>query len=91
MGGEHRVMETADVARRVASDTDDILATIPLVAGSAHLTDRLFEQLVDLLLEQMLVDLRRELAAGLISSVEYGDELAALATQCRASGLLSGS
>ena len=84
-----RAMETADVARRVASDTDDVLATIPLVAGNAHLSDHLFEQLVDLLLEGMLVDLRRQLADGLISSTEYGDELATLATQCRAAGLLS--
>lgn len=82
-------METADVARRVASDTDDVLASIPLVVGNPHLTDHLFEQLVDLLLEGMLVDLRRQLADGLLSSTEYGDELATLATQCRAAGLLS--
>lgn len=84
-------METADVARRVASDTDDVLATIPLVAGNANLTDHLFAQLVDLLLEGMLVELRRALADGVISEAEYGDELGALAIQCRAAGLLSPS
>lgn len=77
------------MARRVASDTDDVLATIPLVAGNAHLTDHLFEQLVDLLLEGMLVDLRRTLADGVISAAEYRDELANLAIQCRSAGLLS--
>lgn len=79
------------MARRVASDTDDVLATIPLVAGNANLTDHLFEQLVDLLLEGMLVELRRQLADGVISADDYGDELATLAVQCQAAGLLSRS
>ena len=84
-------METTDVARRVASDTDDVLATIPLVSGNRHLTDHLFDQLVDLLLEGMLVDLRRQLHEGFLTSGEYGEELATLAAQCRAAGLLSRS
>lgn len=79
------------MARRVASDTDDVLATIPLVSGNDHLTDHLFDQLVDLLLEGMLVDLRRQLNEGYLSSGEYGEELAVLAAQCRTTGLLGRS
>ena len=84
-------METTDVAKRVANDTADVLATIPLVTGNAHLTDHLFTQLVDLLLEGMLVDLRSQLAEGAISSGTYASELATLAAQCRAVGLLDRS
>jgi hypothetical protein len=84
-------METTDVAKRVANDTADVLATIPLVTGNSHLTDHLFEQLVDLLLEGMLVDLRGKLTGGTITSGEYASELASLAAQCRAVGLLDRS
>jgi len=79
------------VAKRVANDTADVLATIPLVSGNTHLTDHLFEQLVDLLLEGMLVDLRSQLVQGVITSGEYASELASLAAQCRAVGLLDRS
>ena len=79
------------MARRVASDTDDVLATIPLVSGNNHLTDHLFDQLVDLLLEGMLIDLRRQMNEGFLSSTDYGEELAVLAAQCRAAGLLGRS
>jgi hypothetical protein len=84
-------METTDVAKRVANDTADVLATLPLVTGNEHLTDHLFSQLVDLLLEGMLVDLRVQLAEGVIGSGEYASELATLAAQCRAVGLLDRS
>ena len=79
------------MAKRVANDTADVLATIPLVSGNTHLTDHLFEQLVDLLLEGMLVDLRSQLVQGVITSGEYASELASLAAQCRAVGLLDRS
>ena len=81
-------MESTEVAKRVASDTNDVLATIPLVRGNDQLTDHLFSQLVDLLLEGILVDLRRELADGHISAAEYANELSELARQCRTVGLL---
>ena len=79
------------MAKRVANDTSDVLATLPLVSGNPHLTDHLFEQLVDLLLEGMLVDLRGKLNQGVITSGEYASELATLAAQCRAVGLLDRS
>jgi hypothetical protein len=84
-------METTDVAKRVASETSDVLATIPLVSGNPHLTDHLFQQLVDLLLEGVLVDLRTQLSDGAITAGEYAGELAALASQCRVVGLLDRS
>ena len=84
-------METREVARRVEIETQDVLATISFVRENPPLTERLFDQLVDLLLESMLVDLRSQLAAGVLSASEYAAELATLATQCRAVGLLDRS
>jgi hypothetical protein len=80
-----------DAASRVSADTDDVLATIPLVAGNERLTGHLFDQLVDLLLESLLVGLRSELADGRITAQQFADELATLATQCRQVGLLETS
>lgn len=83
------IVETREVARRVDADIEDVLGTIPLVAANPGLTDRLFDQLVDLLLESMLVELRAQLLHGVLNAREYGDELARLADQCRAVGLLT--
>ena len=79
------------MARRVEIETQDVLATISFVRENPPLTERLFDQLVDLLLESMLVDLRSQLADGVLSASEYAAELATLATQCRAVGLLDRS
>lgn len=81
-------METREDARRVQADIEDVLGTIPLVVANPDLTDRLFGQLVDLLLESILVELRARLVHGVLNAREYGDELAHLAEQCRAVGLL---
>jgi hypothetical protein len=81
-------METTDVARRVAAELDDVLATIPLVRENERLTTHLFDQLVDLLLESVLVDLRADLASGRLTATEYAVQLTTLAGQCRATGLL---
>ena len=67
---------------------DDVLATLPLVRENERLTTHLYDQLVDLLLESMLVDLRADLAEGRLSPADYAAELASLAGQCRAAGLL---
>src|SRR5206468_5211343 len=82
------IMESTEVAKRVANDTDDVLATIPLVRGNQQLTEHLFSQLVDLMLEGILVDLRTQLADGVISAAEYASTLSDLARQCRTVGLL---
>jgi hypothetical protein len=81
-------MESTEVAKRVASDTDDVLATVPLVCGNQQLTDHLFSQLVDLLLEGILIELRSDLAEGRITASEYASTLSDLARQCRTVGLL---
>ena len=81
-------METTELARRVAADTDDVLATLPLVRENDELVGHLFHQLVDLLLEGILLDLRHQLVDGRLTASEYAAELTRLATQARAAGLL---
>jgi hypothetical protein len=74
--------------KRVAAEQDDVLCTIQLVEGDSALQGRLFDQLVDLLVEGMFLDLRRAYLAGDIERDRYVDELSALADQCRHVGLL---
>ena len=78
-----------ELVRRLERDIDDVLATMPLVAGNAPLVDRLFAQLVDLMLESIMLGLRTEMIEGTIDAEQYGAELAALASQCRQVGLLT--
>lgn len=66
-----------------------MLATVPLVAGNNALVDRLFNQLVDLLLESVMLGLRAEMTNGGIDAAEYGAQLSELAAQCRRVGLLT--
>jgi hypothetical protein len=73
---------------RVADEQDDMLSTIQLVASDAQLQDRLFDQLVDLLVEGMFLDLREEYLAGSVDRDTYVAGLADLADRCRAAGLL---
>ncbi|MCO8127024.1 hypothetical protein NHL50_07375 [Acidimicrobiia bacterium EGI L10123] len=73
---------------RVADEQDDILGTIQLVDGDGTLQDRLFEQLVDLLVEAMFLDLRESYLDGTIDRDAYVTELADLAERCRGLGLL---
>jgi hypothetical protein len=73
---------------RVGHEQDDVLCTIQLVRGDDALERRLFEQLVDLLVESMFLDLRQEYLDGDLDRQTYVDELAALADQCRGAGLL---
>jgi hypothetical protein len=73
---------------RVAQEQDDVLCTIQLVRGDSELEARLFEQLVDLLIEGMFLDLRTQYLAGDTTRQHYVDDLAGLAEQCRDVGLL---
>ncbi len=73
---------------RVADEQDDVLGTIQLVAGDDALQDRLFDQLVDLLVEGMFLDLRDEYLSGALDQECYVSEIAALADRCRDQGLL---
>jgi len=73
---------------RVADEQDDILGTIQLIDGDPRLQDRLFEQLVDLLVEGMFLDLREEYLDGAMGREEYVQVLSELADRCRRAGLL---
>ena len=76
------------LATRVADEQDDILGTIQLVDGDDALQDRLFDQLVDLLVEGMFLDLREGYLAGSMSREVYVEQLGDLAERCRSWGLL---
>jgi hypothetical protein len=73
---------------RVGAEQDDVLCTIQLVVGDDGLQARLFDQLVDLLVESMFLDLRRAYLAGDVDRDRYVDDLSTLADQCRNVGLL---
>lgn len=76
------------LVNRVVEEQDDILGTIQLIDGDPELQDRLYEQLVDLLVESMFLDLREDHLAGATDRDEYVAALAALADRCRRVGLL---
>lgn len=73
---------------RVAEEQGDILGTIQLVPGDPMLQDRLFEQLVDLLVEGMFLDLREDFLTGGLDRDSYVAAITGLADRCRDSGLL---
>ena len=76
------------LVERVGQEQDDILATLQLVRGDDLLEARLFEQLVDLLVEGLFLDLRQRYLEGSVERDEYVEELAGLADLCRDAGLL---
>ena len=76
------------LASRILQEQDDVLATLQLVNDDDGLQDRLFEQLVDLLIEGMFLDLRRQHLEGKMTRTDYVTELARLADACRQAGLL---
>ncbi len=73
---------------KVATEQDDVLCTLPLVADDHQLADRMWAQLVDLLVESMFLDLRREFLAGDLAREDYVTALTTLADECRNVGLL---
>lgn len=74
---------------RVATEQDEILDTLQLIDPTdVELADRLFDNLVDLLVEGMFLDLREEYLAGAMDREAYVDALASLADRCRTVGLL---
>lgn len=72
----------------VATKLDDVLTTLPLAVADPDLTDRLFGQVVDLLVEGVVADLRQRLDDGSLTPRAYATELATFAGQARAVGLL---
>ena len=73
---------------RVSAEQDDVLCTLRLCGHDEELTDRLWSQLVDLLVEGLFLDLRRSYLAGELERDAYVDELTGIAERCRNVGLL---
>ena len=82
-------MDRPTLMSDVDRELDDALSTLWLVRGNEQLSGRLFDQIVDLLLERTLLDLRTQLVAGELTANTFATELARLADQCRAVGLLT--
>lgn len=76
------------LAQRVGQEQDDVLGTLQLVRGDDLLETRLFEQLVDLLVEGLFLELRQRYLDGTVVRDDYVEELAGLADLCRDAGLL---
>jgi hypothetical protein len=76
------------LVQRVDQEQDDVLGTIQLVAGDDLLEGRLFDQLVDLLVEGLFLELRQRYLDGDLEREAYVGELRQLADTCRAAGLL---
>ena len=57
------------------------------MAADSALTDRLWSQLVDLLVEAMLLDVRGDVIAGRIDQRRYALELEPPSPRCRPPGL----
>jgi hypothetical protein len=93
-GTRRRVVELLGVdehqrlIERVNLEQDEVLCTIQLVDGDDELERRMFDQLVDLLVEGIFLDLRTDFLAGVVDRDAYVDELANLADRCRQVGLL---
>ena len=82
-------MDRRALVTDIDCELDDALSTIWLVRGNDQLSGRLFDQVVDLLLERVLLELRNELVAGRLTASAFATELARLADQCRSVGLLA--
>ncbi len=65
-----------------------MLATLQLVRGDVALENRLYDQLIDLLVEGMFVELRARYLKGDLDRPTYVEELNGLAELCRGVGLL---
>jgi hypothetical protein len=68
---------------------EDVLSMLPMAAADAASRDRLFSEVVDLLMDSILGELRARLDSGVISPRHYATELAVLASQARHVGLLT--
>jgi hypothetical protein len=78
----------ARLMEKVASEQEDVLSTLLLCETDAPVAERLWRQLVDLLVEGMFLDLRRSYLAGELDRLAYLKELGLLAERCRDAGLL---
>ncbi|MEQ1787120.1 MAG: hypothetical protein ABL966_08720 [Acidimicrobiales bacterium] len=73
---------------RVGQEQDDVLGALQLVRGDDLLEARLFEQLVDLLVEGLFLELRQQYLDDDLTREQYVADLSCLADLCRDAGLL---
>lgn len=76
------------LVQRVRQEQDDVLGTLQLVSGDDLLEGRLYDQLVDLLVEGLFLELRKRYLEGGLVREAYVEELGQLADLCRDAGLL---
>ena len=88
VANQQSVEAHARLMDKVATEQEDVLSTLLLCDGDAGLGERLWAQLVDLLVEGMFLDLRRSYLAGELDRLAYLKELGLLADRCRTAGLL---
>ena len=82
MDAHHRLIA------KVAAEQDDVLCTLLLCRDEPELSERLWSQLVDLLVEGMFLELRRSYLAGEVERETYVAQLTSIAERCREQGLL---
>lgn len=89
MAANERSVDAHDrLIARVQAEQDDVLCTLTLCGHDDELAERLWVQLVDLLVESMFLDLRRDYLTGQLDREAYVGELTAVADRCRSLGLL---
>ena len=81
-------MNTRSTAQEIDREVDALLMTLSVADDKSVVVRYIFDRLVELLVEQLFVDVRRRFMAGQLSRHEYVAELAQTIDQCRAVGLV---
>lgn len=80
-------MQASEAHQLINRQIDDLLATIFLVRDNVKLVERLFDQLVDELVELSYLETHLDFESGVIDLRQYQGEMASLTDQYRAVGL----
>ena len=80
-------MSVVEAHAQVNKQIDDLLATIYLVRDNHELVERLFEQLVNDLVELTFLETHLDFEGGVIDLRDFQEQIATLRRQCQAMGL----
>ncbi|MBI1843353.1 MAG: hypothetical protein HYR89_01860 [Actinobacteria bacterium] len=80
-------MSVVEAHAQVNKQIDDLLATIYLVRDNNELVERLFDQLVNDLVELTFLETHLDFEEGVIDLRDFQEQIATLTRQCRAMGL----